>query len=188
MLDRLDPDELFAEMTLIPVKFNMATSGLARNLDPSSTTNGIASGAQLDVPLYLATGLCRRHIVDIRLPAVYKERYRRKLNAGAECVSFKNMAPYFYEVGSKCNEFLQDTELSGFLARTFKTRYHELISKALNCMSGEEVLQLTSKLSVEESLLFEGGRLSILETERWLKEDVMPSTRPAKRVKSTVRL
>lgn len=111
----------------------------------------------------------RRAMVQIHsLPSIYGERYRRKLNAGAECVSLKNRSPYFYEVGSKCNECLQDVELSAFLQRTFKTRYYELISKGLSTMTGEEMLELCSKLSVEELQLFEGGKESIAETERWL--------------------
>lgn len=78
-------------------------------------------------------------------------------------------APYFYDVGNKLNEFLKDVELSYFLTRTFKTRYHELIYKGLNTMTGEEVLQLSSKLTVEEQQLFEGGRISIQHVDGWLR-------------------
>lgn len=79
-------------------------------------------------------------------------------------------APYFYEVGNRLNEFMQDPELSAFLSRTFKTRYHELIYKGLNTMTGEEVLQLSSKLTVEEQQLFESGRMSIQHMNSWLRD------------------
>jgi hypothetical protein len=39
-------------------------------------------------------------------------------------------------------------------------------------MTGEEVLSLHSKLSVEEQQLFEGGRISILSLEKWLQVGV----------------
>jgi len=39
-------------------------------------------------------------------------------------------APYFYEVGNKLNEMSERSPaFSDFLARTFRTRYYELISK-----------------------------------------------------------
>lgn len=72
-------------------------------------------------------------------------------------------------MGNKLNEHLKDVELSAFLSRTFKTRYYELISKGLNTMTGEEVLQLSSKLTVEEQQLFEGGRLSVGTIDSWLR-------------------
>ena len=50
-------------------------------------------------------------------------------------------------------------------------RYEQLISKGLNTMSGEEVLELNCKLSAEEQRLFEGGRASILAMQRWLQRD-----------------
>ena len=76
-----------------------------------------------------------------------------------------------FQVGNRCNEFLHDVELAAFLTRTFRTRYYELISKGLNTMTGEEVLELYSKLSHEEQQLFEGGRVSIASTDRWLRDD-----------------
>lgn len=61
------------------------------------------------------------------------------------------------QVGIRCNALLRDTELSAHLSKTFKSRYQELISKGLNTMTGEEVLELNCKLSTEEQQLFEGG-------------------------------
>ncbi|KAJ9528023.1 hypothetical protein QJQ45_005710 [Haematococcus lacustris] len=60
---------------------------------------------------------------------------------------------------------------------TFKTRYFELISKGLNTMTGEDVLQLSSKLSVEEQQLFEAGRISIAHMDSWLRGEVLGQAR-----------
>lgn len=79
-------------------------------------------------------------------------------------------APYFYEVGNKLNAaYLRDVGFSRFLVNTFHTRYYELISKGLSSMTGEEVLVLHSKLSVEEQQLFEGGRVSTTHFDSWLQ-------------------
>jgi GINS complex subunit 3 len=171
MLDQLEPHELLAEACSAPTTFLYGAAGLGRVLDAGGTDRDVKQDQELEVPLWLAMPLTKRGMAKIRRPVVYGERYQRKLNAGAECVSLKNLAPYFFEVGNKCNECLQDVELSGFLSRTFKQRYHDLISKGLNTMTGEEVLELTSKLATEEQQLFESGRASIVETERWLKDE-----------------
>ena len=182
MLDLLDPHELLAESCSVPTTFLYGAAGLGRGLDPGSTDRDVKEGSQLETPLWLALPLTRRGMATIKVPVVYGERYQRKLNAGAECVSLKNLAPYFYEVGNKCNECLMDVHLSSFLSRTFKTRYHALISMGLNTMTGEEVLELTSKLAVEELQLFESGRASIAETERWLKDEQQQQKVPAFRL------
>ena len=66
---------------------------------------------------------------------------------------------------------MKSVHLSSFLLQSFRVRYMELISKGLNTMSGEEVLELCCKLSTEEQQLFDGGRQSILLTEKWLQAD-----------------
>lgn len=171
MLNLLNPNELLAEDALVPATFRYGALGVAKGLDPGSTTADITKGASLPTPLWLLVDLHRRGLVALDLPDVYKERYRRKLNAGAECVSLRNKAPFFYEVGIRTNCMLQDVELAMYLSKTFRIRYQELISKGLNTMTGEEVLELMSKLSTEEQQLFAGGRASIMATEKWLQND-----------------
>ncbi|KAG2429282.1 hypothetical protein HXX76_011050 [Chlamydomonas incerta] len=117
---------------------------------------------------------------------MYSERYRRKINAGAECMNLKGRAPYFYDVGNKCNEFLRDLTLSAFLSRTYASRYRELVSKGLSTVSGEDMLELQSKLSLEELSVFEAGRDSVARAEVWVRgarprvaAAVMPSRKRA---------
>lgn len=170
MTDYWSIDAALAEETLVPTVFPAGLQGLAKALDPGTTANDLAPATRVDAPLWLSAPLMRRGMITLSLPEVYNERYQRKLNAGAECVNFKGRAPYFYEVGNRCNEFLHSVELSGFLARTFKTRYQHLVSKGLDAVSGEDVLELQSKLSVEELSLFDVGRISVQETERWQRD------------------
>eukprot|EP00798_Chlamydomonas_sp_ICE-L_P014512 gene14512-20541_t len=189
MLDLLDPLELFAEESLIPSTFKYGAEGLGKSLDPGGNEKDLAAESKVEIPLWLLQPLSKRGMVTFKMPLMYSDRYKRKLNAGAEVVSFKNKAPFFYEasasklesgnwwlqcVGIKCNAFLHDVELSEFLTRTFKVRYQELISTGLNTMTGEQVLELQSKLSNEEQQLFEGGRVSIASINRWLRDDYAP--------------
>ncbi len=88
-------------------------------------------------------------------------------------------APYFYEVGNQLNHVVQDLELSRFLSTTFKTRYHELVSKGLNITTGEEMLKLASKLSVEEQQLFTGGRTSVNCVNSWWTGEALDASKQA---------
>jgi hypothetical protein len=101
-----------------------------------------------------------------------------------QCLSLRNRAPYFYEVGIKSNALLKSVNLSSFLLQSFRVRYMELISKGLNTMTGEEVLELCCKLSTEEQQLFDGGRQSILMTERWLTADYRDQQLKRKRLRT----
>lgn len=90
MLDLTDPLELFAEDTLIPTRFLFGATRLGKHLDPGSDERNLPAGTNTEVPLWLVKPLLKRGMVNIKPPAIYGERYRRKLNAGAECVSLKN--------------------------------------------------------------------------------------------------
>lgn len=99
MLNVMIPDELFAEETLISATFEYGARGVAKGLDPGSTKADLEPGSRVQVPLWLIPDLNKRAMVSIQMPEVYNERHRRKMNAGAECVSLKNRAQFFYDVG-----------------------------------------------------------------------------------------
>jgi hypothetical protein len=90
MLDLAQPWELLAEETLVPVVFNTGATGLGKALNPGGSRQDIEPGDDLELPLWLVAPLQVRGAVSCKLPDVYRERYRQKLNAGAETVSFKN--------------------------------------------------------------------------------------------------
>lgn len=175
MTDYYNPHHILADETVVPVRFLSSVTGLGRALDPSCHDLDLPADTTVELPVWLALPLAKRGMVELKTPGTYGEKFRRRMNAGAECIRLKGRAPYFYEVGKKCNDILQDVEVSNFLVRTFKTRYHELLSKSLNSLSGHEVLQLQAKLSTEEFCLFEAGRISVSETENWSKNIPRPA-------------
>lgn len=67
------------------------TAGLGRSLCEGSDELDVQPGTQAEVPLWLVRPLLRRAMASIKLPMVYGERYQRKLNAGADCVSLRSM-------------------------------------------------------------------------------------------------
>lgn len=91
MLDLLDPLELFSEETAVETTFRFGATGLGKSLDPGSSEHDVQQGASVEAPLWLVKPLLRRSMATIKLPNVYGERYQRKLNAGAECVSLRNL-------------------------------------------------------------------------------------------------
>lgn len=91
MLDLLDPHVLFAEDTPVDTTFRFGATGLGRSLDAGCSDRDVAPGTQTEVPLWLTRPLLRRSMATIRLPIIYSDRYKRKLNAGADCVSLRSM-------------------------------------------------------------------------------------------------
>ena len=102
----MNPESLFADETLISATFSYGARGVAMGLDPGSTKANLEPGQAVKVPLWLIPDLFKRAMVTIQMPEVYNERYQRKMNAGAECVSLRNKAQFFYDVGNRCGGFL----------------------------------------------------------------------------------
>ena len=99
MLNLLNAEELFAEETCIPVTFTYGARSIARGLDPGSTRNDLEKGQTVMAPMWIVPDLVKRALVSIAMPEIYNDRHRRKMNAGAECLSLRNKAQYFYDVG-----------------------------------------------------------------------------------------
>lgn len=153
-----DPRAILAEDTLTSVELFYGVAGLGLSLDPGCTTADLPERSKVELPLWLVQALKAREFVQIELPQVYKEKYREKCEAGAECLNFNRRAPFFYDVGSQHSELSEDTELEDFLRRTFVTRYERMLCKSLTNSSTEELLLVASKLSAEERQVYEEGR------------------------------
>ncbi|GLI65624.1 hypothetical protein VaNZ11_009194 [Volvox africanus] len=169
MTDYWSLDSVLAEETIVPVRFNFGARGVAQVLDAGTSDHDVQAGSKINAPLWLAVALTRRGMSTLCPPEEYQERFRRKMNAGAECHNLKGRCPYFYDVGNKCNEFMQDPSLSDFLSHTYASRYRELVSRGLSTVSGEDMLELQSKLSFEELAIFEAGRDSVARVELWAR-------------------
>lgn len=110
MSDYWSISSVLAEETLLMTTFTHGATGIAKALDPGTAQADIKADAEVDIPLWLLSPLHQRGMAALKkLPDIYNERYRRKLNAGAECMNLKRLAPYFYEIGNRLNfDFLRD--------------------------------------------------------------------------------
>ena len=76
-------------------------------LDPSSDSDHIQQGTQLELPLWLAQSLQSRsrRIGSIELPRHYRTAQREVLNADAAVVNLRRLSTYYYSVGTKLLSF-----------------------------------------------------------------------------------
>ena len=80
---------------------------LSGYLDPSSESDDLLPGTKLDLPCWMARGLCsrQRHIVSVESPKQYRTAYRQILTADANVVDLHKLGPYFYRFGSHLLNF-----------------------------------------------------------------------------------
>lgn len=71
-------------------------------LNPSVEEKDLKTGAELELPLWLALECAagRQPVVTTDLPKVYREAYREILKADATAVDLHKFSLYFYELGS----------------------------------------------------------------------------------------
>ena len=74
---------------------------LGRVLNPSTDSDDIETGTNLELPFWLAKSLNvrRQPIVSIESPKVYTDLYRQILKADACVVDLYNFNAFFYEFG-----------------------------------------------------------------------------------------
>ena len=70
--------EVIGKTTNNVIIFIFAAAFLLGYLNPSSDSDTLEIGVKLDLPLWLAKGLCsqKRHLISIDLPKQFKESYR----------------------------------------------------------------------------------------------------------------
>jgi GINS complex subunit 3 len=124
MNNYFDVNSILSEDTLIPTTLPCGMSDLGKVIDPSMSQLDLPPGAHVSLPFWVAKALLQHSMAEVEPPAVYGERYtdvtslihtrclkqhiirryRRKMEAGAECVNLRIRAPFFYSVGLKYNE------------------------------------------------------------------------------------
>ncbi|XP_015918450.2 DNA replication complex GINS protein PSF3 [Parasteatoda tepidariorum] len=161
-------DDILATEERLPCRFDQGVKKLGF-LDPSSGTADLAQGTKLEIPLWMAQALQSRRIISIDLPKVYKEGYRKILNADATIVDLHKMGPYFYHFGLYLLKFIhQDSEEIGkMLSETFRNRFRMLMDTSQNALE-EDAATLTANLDRTEVALFNVGHKSLLDLKNWM--------------------
>ncbi|KAJ8500000.1 hypothetical protein OPV22_010552 [Ensete ventricosum] len=158
-----DMDDILMEDEPISVVFQVGAHGCGL-LDPGSETNDIEKGTKMDLPYWLAHQLHLRQAVSISVPASFSQKTKKEIQADAACVDLKGRCPYFYELGCKIAPLVGDKTIGTFLLYAFTDRYKEILSKS---HSGPAVPRISSRLTKEESQLFEAARSSMAAFKKW---------------------
>ncbi|XP_072024664.1 DNA replication complex GINS protein PSF3-like [Amphiura filiformis] len=139
-------------------------------LNQGNDSEHIMPGTKMELPYWLATGLCskKRKIVRIDLPKSYKKGYREILTADANVVDLHKMGPYFYAFGSKLLSFehQESEDISVALLETFIGRFRRIMDNSQNAYN-QDTSKLTEKLDEMERSLFRAGQHSLNSFQEW---------------------
>ncbi|XP_020593033.1 DNA replication complex GINS protein PSF3-like isoform X1 [Phalaenopsis equestris] len=159
-----DIDDILLEEEPISVIFQIGANGVGL-LDPSSETNSIEKSAKVDMPFWLAHELYLRQAVSINVPHCFSQKTRKEIQADAACVDLRFRSPYFYELGCKLLPLVTDKSIGPFLQYAFSSRYTEILCKSHSITGATP--KFSSKLTKEESQLFEAARSSMVAFKKW---------------------
>jgi len=156
-----DMDDVLAEEEKINVKF---THGSYQNssLDPNLPNNiDIEEGQTMEIPIWLAFALARTEIVEIEIPRFYKEQFKKTLEADPNVINLRDKSSYYYEIGLKLIEFIEDRELVTLLANVFLSRMKEFSNISFH-LRIEDCSNLMRRMVDIEVRIFNFGRESAI--------------------------
>lgn len=86
-------------------------------MDPSSQTDDLKVGTELELPLWLvqSIGNAAPTIIEKSLPKIYTEAYREILKADPTAVDLHKLNPNFYDVGCYIMQFDPKREIGNTL-------------------------------------------------------------------------
>ena len=95
-------EDILSSQEKVPVKTELPMFRLGF-LNSSSDNEHILPGTKMELPFWLATGLCsrKRKIVSVEMPKFYRAGYREIFTADANVVDLHKLGPYFYSFGTK---------------------------------------------------------------------------------------
>lgn len=165
---------ILATQEKVPCTFLQNVPKLGTELNPSSETSELASGSNLELPLWLANDLAvagRNPVVNIDMPKIFQETYQEILKADAKAVDLHKLNMYFYEFGSEIKKFDRRNQVGYILIHAFKTRFKYLMDLAENADDNPHIVQ---KLENLEKKLFKECFEARHKLNNWLKESGVP--------------
>ncbi|XP_061197042.1 DNA replication complex GINS protein PSF3-like [Saccostrea echinata] len=169
MFDYFDINDILSTQQRVPCKVEMTIYRLGY-LDTSSESEHLQPGTKLEMPYWMARGLCSstRHIVSVDLPKQYKEGYREIFTADPTVVDLHKLGPYFYNYGSQLLKFeLPETpDVAKSLLQTFQGRLRKIMDSSQNSYN-EDTSKLIEKLDESERILFKEGQKALNDFQCW---------------------
>lgn len=164
----LNIDEILAEDERVPCIFHVQAHRLG-HLDPTSGTETVAEGQQLELPLWMAERLREARYISVSLPRNFSAKVRESLLAAPESVRLRERSPHFYEVGLRLAA-LADTDeaktLPASIQATLATRVSMILTRALHS-EGVDTSRFTEGLTDLEQSLFWAGYRHAKDVREW---------------------
>jgi len=130
-------------------------------LDDDGDGDMLASGAKIELPVYLASELLRGNHVDVLTPQCFGPQTRNALKADPDVVNLRDKNEFFFAHGLRVAELTPDDEgLPKVLADAFEARYRRMLDTCLTGSDGDPG-GLTHRLSSTESKRAQRGRASL---------------------------
>ncbi|KAG8457343.1 hypothetical protein KFE25_014072 [Diacronema lutheri] len=159
-------DDLLAEEEKVPCEFLHESHHLGW-LDDDGDGDMLASGAKIELPVYLASELLRGNHVDVLTPQCFGPQTRNALKADPDVVNLRDKNEFFFAHGLRVAELTPDDEgLPKVLADAFEARYRRMLDTCLTGSDGDPG-GLTHRLSSTESKLFRTGLAGQRDYQRW---------------------
>ena len=117
-------------------------------LDPGGMDTDLQPEQTIELPLWLAHALTKKKLGMVLVPNNYSSRSLESLKGDPRSISFSNQ-PFYFQVGMKCSELLEDEALSQTLLDAFSERYVK-ISEAAHNMRNVDITDFTTRLSEME--------------------------------------
>ena len=126
--------------------------------------------SQVDLPLWMATSLADRGMVEVRNPVNFDVGVRNALKADPGSVNLRVRNPYYYEVGMDLCTLVGASELArdlpGILRKVLAVRFNDIFDRSMNSPN-EDTTMLTQDLTNLERELFESGHQSASRLFKW---------------------
>lgn len=157
MSNCLDIDQILNEEERLPCKFLIDAPTLG-HLDPTNAGYGftLPEGSRVELPMWLATELSTKGMVDVEMPKHFGPKMREELQSSSD-INVRDFSPYFFDVGLKLSKLSRDDDL----VRTLKAalcghRYTALLAHALSNFQDDAVDYMYKLTTVEQAIYRKG--------------------------------
>uniref|UniRef100_A0A6S8AHR6 GINS subunit domain-containing protein n=1 Tax=Aureoumbra lagunensis TaxID=44058 RepID=A0A6S8AHR6_9STRA len=124
----------------------------------NKTIRALNEGSIVNLPLWLASKLHERNIVEIQTPKIFDKEIQKRIDSGALSVDLRNLSPYYFTVGNKIATLTKDDQLRKCLrAAMAGERYEKILDWSQNAAAHTDIDSLLEILTEEEREIFYDG-------------------------------
>ncbi|KAI8853047.1 hypothetical protein BC829DRAFT_383628 [Chytridium lagenaria] len=164
-----DVDDFLAESQKIPCFFqsNVPKYGfLEGNLE-----DDLSKDARVELPFWLAEPLASENLVEIEYPRCFRPRIRNDIIASPIAINIQEQCPFFYHLGSKLVQLVDDLSLSQILSMAYSTRLVTVMEHAQSQVSlGSSKEDFMRTLDESEKKVFKLANVTVIAMREWFAQ------------------